>query len=148
MKFKKFKNISELLSSDKIRTVLIITGLVAVFIIFITSFGGDKDEKKLNTVSELDAKKYCEYLSSDLVDMIENIEGAGRAKVLLTLENSYEYVYLDDDETLSKIIEPKIRGVAVLCEGGDDPAVKEKVSLVLTTVLKLSISDISVSKLS
>lgn len=148
MKLKKFKNISELLSSDKTRTVLIVVGLLAVFIIFITSFTGGNEDKKPKTALDSDAQKYCENLSVNLVDMIENIEGAGKSKVLLTLENSYEYVYLDDDETLSKIIEPKIRGVAVLCEGGDDPAVKEKVSLILTTVLKLSISDISVSKLS
>lgn len=148
MKLKKFKNISELLSSDKTRTVLIVVGLLAVFIIFITSFTGGNEDKKPKIALDSDAQKYCENLSVNLVDMIENIEGAGQSKVLLTLENSYEYVYLDDDETLSKIIEPKIRGVAVLCEGGDDPAVKEKVSLMLTTVLKLSISDISVSKLS
>lgn len=148
MKLRKFKNISQILSSDKTRMVLIVTCIGAVFLIFISSFWSKDKEPKLNITTELDTKQYCETLSNELVEMIENIEGAGNAKVLLTLENSYEYVYLDDDETLSKIIEPKIRGVAVLCSGGDNPAIKERVSLMLTTVLKLNISDVSVSKLS
>ena len=79
--------------------------------------------------------------------MIKSIENVGETKVLITLESSYEYVYLDDDKTLSKIIEPKVRGVAVVCAGGDDPVVKEKVTKVISTVLSISTSSISVNKL-
>lgn len=41
--------------------------------------------------------------------------------MLLTIENSVEYVYLEDSTTKTKEIQPVIRGVLVVCEGGDDP---------------------------
>ena len=52
-----------------------------------------------------------------------------------------------DDKTLAKIIEPKIRGVAVACSGGDDPVVVEKITKMLSTILSVSTSSISVDKL-
>ncbi len=107
-------------------------------------FSGNKATD--GAVTELSSSAYCEVLTSELVDMIENLEGVGKAQVLLTLDSSYEYVYLDDDKTLTKIMEPKIRGVAVTCTGGNDPVVKEKVTKLLTTVLSVSTSSISVSK--
>lgn len=146
MKILNKEKLNSLLSSDKSRVVFVIIGLLAILLIFFS--GRYKDNK--NTVDEenrLTASSYSEKLTSDLSAMIENITGAGEAKVLLTLDSSYEYVYLDDDKTLAKILEPKIRGVAVACTGGDDPVVKEKVTKMLSTVLSLSTSCISVSKL-
>lgn len=134
------------LSSDKARMIFIFAGLAAILLIFLS---GQFTSEKENTDKEtqLSALTYSENLSKQLVSMIENIAGTGEAQVLLTLESSYEYIYLDDDKTLTKILEPKIRGVAVACTGGDDPVVKEKIIKMLTTVLSVSTSSISVSKL-
>lgn len=140
------EKLSTILSSDKSRTVFVFIGLGAILLIFLsTQFA--TDEESVDVKSELSAATYSEKLSNDLVRMIENIGGAGEAQVLLTLESSYEYVYLDDDKTLTKILEPKVRGVAVACTGGDDPVVIEKVTKMLTTVLSVGTSSISVSKL-
>lgn len=135
------------LSSDKGRIVFVIVGLSAILLIFFSSILGS-DDNKTEDITSLDASTYCSLLSADLVDMLENIDGAGETRVLLTLESSYEYVYLDDDKTVSKILEPKIRGVAVACAGGENPVVIEKITHILTTVLSLSAGDISVTKLS
>lgn len=134
------------LSSDKARVIFVFVGLAAILLIFLS---GQFTSEKENTDKEtqLSALTYSENLSKQLVSMIENIAGTGEAQVLLTLESSYEYIYLDDDKTLTKILEPKIRGVAVACTGGDDPVVKEKIIKMLTTVLSVSTSSISVSKL-
>ena len=139
------ESISSLLSSDKARAVFVIVGILAICLIFFsTQF---KDDNTKDKVSDLSSESYCNTLTAELTEMIESIEKAGETKVLLTLESSYEYVYLDDDKTLSKIIEPQIRGVAVACTGGDDPVVKEKVTMLISTVLSVSTSRISVSKL-
>lgn len=134
------------LSSDKARVIFVFVGLAAILLIFLS---GQFTSEKENTDKEtqLSALTYSENLSKQLVSMIENIAGTGEAQVLLTLESSYEYIYLDDDKTLTKILEPKIRGVAVACTGGDDPVVKENITKMLTTVLSVSTSSISVSKL-
>lgn len=138
-------NLTGLLSSDKARIVFVIIGICAILLIFLSGqFSDNKDSKEV--INELSTSSYSEKLASELTLMIENLEGAGEAEVLLTLESSYEYVYLNDDKTLTKILEPKIRGVAVSCTGGDDPVVKEKIIKLLSTVLAISTSNISVSK--
>lgn len=138
--------LSSFLSSDKARMIYVFIGLGAILLIFLSSsFSKDKDKSEIK--NELSAASYSESLSIELVNMIESISGAGDAQVLLTLESSYEYVYLEDDKTLTKILEPKVRGVAVACTGGDDPVIKEKITKMLTTVLSVSTSSISVSKL-
>ncbi|MBQ8572369.1 MAG: hypothetical protein IJ451_02765 [Ruminococcus sp.] len=134
------------LSSDKARMIFVFVGLAAILLIFLSGqFTSEKEN--IDKETQLSALTYSENLSKQLVSMIENIAGTGEAQVLLTLESSYEYIYLDDDKTLTKILEPKIRGVAVACTGGDDPVVKEKITKMLTTVLSVSTSSISVSKL-
>ncbi len=145
MKWFNKNKLSSVFSSDKGRLVFIIIGLAAIVLIFISSQVPDKKTEENTT--ELSTSAYCATLTSELTNMIEGIEKAGNARVLLTLESSYEYVYLDDDKTLAKIIEPKIRGVAVACTGGDDPVVIEKITKMLSTVLSVSTSSISVSKL-
>lgn len=146
MKIFNKEKLNSLLSSDKSRVILIVIGLLAILLIFLSGRFSDNQNKK-ETENQLTATSYSEKLTSDIALMIEDITGAGKAKVLLTLESSYEYVYLDDDKTLTKILEPRIRGVAVVCAGGDDPVIKEKVTQMLSTVLSVSTSCISVSKL-
>ena len=137
--------LSTLLSSDKARIVFVVIGLCAILLIFISGqFENKKDTKEIT--KEMSSSDYCENLKEKLTDMIENLEGVGDAQVLLTLESSYEYIYLDDDKTLTKILEPKIRGVAVICAGGNDPVVKERITKLLSTILSVSTSSISVSK--
>lgn len=139
------EKLSVILSSDKARIVFVFIGLASILLIFLSGqLSFDKDDT--DTLERFSSIGYAESLTADLKSMIESVEGAGRTQVLLTLESSYEYVYLDDDKTLSKVLEPKIRGIAVACTGGDDPVVKEKITKMLTTVLSVSTSCISVSK--
>lgn len=140
-------NFSALLSSDKARTFFVFIGLAAVLLIFLSSQLGINTDSKENVDVDFSADAYCEELNVKLTEIFEDIEGVGKVQILLTLDSSYEYVYLNDNKTLTKVLEPKIRGVAVACTGGDDAVVIEKVTKVLTTVLSVSTSNISVSKL-
>lgn len=45
-------------------------------------------------------------------------------------------------------IQPTVKGVAVVCEGGDQPLVQERVLKAVTTVLNISSSRVCVTKLS
>ena len=138
-------DIKKLLSSEKTRTVLIIVGIVAIVFIFVSSsFEGKKDEIITNN---FDTNAYHQSLSEEILSMVESIEGAGKAKVMLTLENSYEYVYLDDDKTLRQVNEPTIRGVVVACEGGSSPVVCAEITDLLRTVLNVPSNKVCVSKL-
>ena len=119
---------------------------------------------------------YCEYLEEKVQEIVESIEGAGTTKVMITLSETTEYVYAtngknvrksdenSDDSTtendyviiddnnndaglLIKTIEPKVRGVAVVCEGGNDSSVQRQIYSAVSAVLNISTSRISISKL-
>lgn len=146
----KLKNIkiSQLLASERARNIFIILGLGAVFLIFLTSqFGTSEAENPQMNTDVLSAHEYCTQLTDNTKAMIEGIEGAGETMVFITLDASYEYVYLEDDKTLSKVVEPKVRGVAVLCKGGEDPVVKEQIALMLKSLFSLGSDKISIGKL-
>ena len=137
--------LSKILSSEKSRTVFIIVGILAMVLIFLSS-GKDKNNNEI-AADNFDTATYQEKLSQEILSMVENIEGVGRAKVMLTLEDSYEYIYLDDGETLQKINEPTIRGVVVACEGASSAKVSAEITDLLRTVLNVPANKVCVTKL-
>ena len=139
------EDIKKFLSSDKARTVFIIVGLAAIALIFISGSIGSKEDEAVT--ENFDTQVYHQSLTQEILSMVQSIEGAGKAKVMLTLENSYEYVYLDDDKTLRQVNEPTIRGVVVVCEGGNSPVVCAEITNLLRTVLNVPSNRVCVSKL-
>ena len=126
--------------------LIIIAGVIGIALIFFSSldlggFSGRQDDA-------FSVKAYSEELESDLEEVIAHIQGAGKTKVLLTMENSVEYVYLRDSTTKTKEVAPLIRGVLVLCEGGDEPVVVERVTEAVTKALDLSAAKVCITKLS
>lgn len=141
---KKRFDLKEFLSSDKGRYIFVAIGILAMILIFI---GGRSDGKEDVDADSFDTKVYHTELTQNIKSMVESVEGAGNAKVMLTLEDSYEFVYLEDGRTLQKVNEPTIRGVVVACEGGSSAVVSAKITELLTTVLNVSSAKVCVSKL-
>lgn len=139
------KDLKALLSSDKARTIFIVVGLCAIVLIFLSSRINSKTEESVP--KNFDTESYKITMTNEILQMVESVEGTGRSKVMLTLENSYEYVYLDDDKTLRKVNEPTIRGVVVACEGGDKALVTAKVTELISTVLNIPSNKVCVTKL-
>ncbi len=125
---------------------------------------------------EMSSVTYCEYLEEKVQEIVESIEGAGKSKVMITLSETTEYIYATNDKDtrkntensndstfendyviiesnsndtglLIKTIEPKVRGVAVVCEGGNDSTVQRQIYSAVSAVLNISTSRISISKL-
>ena len=141
----KKQNIKDLLLTDKAGTIIIVIGVVALALIFLSSLSSS--DKSKSTEVGFDSAAYQSVLTEEIHNMVTSIEGAGESKILLTLDNSYEYIYLDDGKTLQKIIEPKIRGVVVVCEGADSSIVKLQISELLTTALDIPSTRVYISKL-
>jgi len=131
-------------------------------------------EKKEVTAPETDSlitvSTYTEKIEEKIRSLCAAVEGAGNVRVLVTLDCSSELVYADNrKETVDAtgtsyssdylIIEdknekspvtvreiyPKIRGVAVVCDGGDVPTVKAKLTELLSAALGISTGHISVT---
>ncbi len=172
------KNTLNKLKVDKKTALFVVIGFTVILIIFVSelsSFANDEKDKNVNT-EEMSSTAYCEYLENKVKEIVESIEGAGEAKVMITLSETTEYIYAtndkdtrknsasNDDSTfendyviiennsndtglLIKTIEPKVRGVAVVCEGGNDSTVQRQIYSAVSAVLNISTSRISISKL-
>ena len=63
-----------------------------------------------------------------------------------------EYVLIEsnsygEDGLVIKLIQPKIRGVAVVCEGGGSDIIRQEISETVTAVLDISASRVYVTKM-
>ncbi len=153
---------------------LVALGLAGIMLIMISevNFGGKKEEVATKT-STVDYSDYLADLNDSLCDVISSIDGVGKCKVMLTLKNTTESVFAKntqnstDESSVSQNDEyviydgengdsplllkenfPQIEGVAVVCSGGDDIFVKEKIVQCVTALFDISSNRISVSKIS
>ena len=85
---------------------------------------------------------YSEELSSGLRKMIDAVNGESGAEVMVTLENEYEAVYASSSLVSRK--SPTVRGIAVICPGGDDPKKQLKIVSLIRAVAGIGSDKISV----
>lgn len=134
-------------------------------------------EAEQTTAFEVSANGYVVELENRITSIISSIDGAGATQVMITLENSGEDVYLhnydygedvdgagagnremkdeyviiDSGDGENGIVvrktEPKIRGVAVVCEGGGNEAVRAQIVATVTALLDISSARVSVVKM-
>ena len=180
--------IDKLSKNPKFIKVIVITGLVGILLILMSGVFTDKKEnseaKQSSDIAYISLTQYENELEQNLADIISSINGAGKTRVLLTMDSTVEQVYATDknmsqnnsensgDSTeskkdtsatttyitvelsdgtqqtvLLKEIQPKVRGVVVVCNGGDNNVVKEKIVDAVTKLLDISSSRVSVAGL-
>lgn len=161
--------------SDKKRLAIIVVAMFGIILTVISSFensGETAQEETTLSTAQFSESEYTQQLEKRLEDMVSSLDGAGRTKVIVTLECDYETVYakdgsysvkdgasdeeseyiiIDSDKQegglVLKTVTPRVRGVAVLCEGGDQPQVESAVCEMLTALLDVGSNHISVSKI-
>ena len=170
----------KLAGNETYRVAIIIAVFIAIALIFISGFFKSDNTAAAKATSSqptVTADQYASQLESSLTDIVTRIQGAGTAKVLVTLERSTQYVYAteekksnqttedksndsttkneanDDTETTYILVkdadgaqkaipvtevQPIIKGVVVVCDGGDDPTVQQNIISAVTTALDIT----------
>ncbi|HPD89144.1 MAG TPA: hypothetical protein PLU75_06715 [Oscillospiraceae bacterium] len=157
--------------------IILILGFAGIALIFLSEFVSCGGSAKTTETGEIPS--YLPELETKLENrvrlLVEGIDGAGKAEVLITFSGGYEYEYLSDTEMkeeenaesvlksetqtyiivdgsagdsalVRKILVPEINGAAVICEGGGNPQVAEKVIRAVSTALGISSSKVFVAK--
>ena len=145
---KKLPKLSEKLKKDKKLLLTVAAGILGIVFIVISEFIPKSSYKKAET-GEQNKNSVSSY-EETLEKRLESIISSGRVQVMVTLdtseqtqyakdekensksgdktsEKSYEkkFVLTDDDGgVVLKTTEPEVRGVIVVCDGGDNAAVK------------------------
>lgn len=170
---KKIKSLDKI-PREKLTKIIVIAGIIAVLGIFLSeSFASSKKEEKAKTPSvSTDRSEYETEIEDRLQNILSEIDGIGECKVMVTLESSSQNVYSSDRETsadegekdssfsesskyvvldddgekalLEKEIEPRVRGVIVVCGGADNVVVKQSVIDCVSAGLGISSANISV----
>lgn len=108
--------------------------------------------------------EYVTQTENKLQSLISSIEGAGETKIMITIESGEENIYARDINSekseyvviksnsveggmLLKTVRPEIRGVAVVCEGGDNAKVRIDIINAVCSSLGVSSAKISIAKM-
>ena len=109
-------------------------------------------------------KRYREQLETQLKELIEQLDGAGKTVVMVTLESGEETIYavdtqsgqmqnqethvlLEDGSALEETTYlPAVCGVAVVCDGGGDVRVAARITELVRALLDLSANRICVEQ--
>ncbi len=184
--------LSRFLNKDNFLKAVVFAGLAGILLIFLSScFGGSSSDSEEPssvdiTVQTSEAlEQYRLSLCEELGNMIAGIDGAGKTKIMLTMEQSVQNVYAYDNDiqqsqasqsdgegesadsqssqknsyviitqsdgtetalTITQIM-PQVKGVLVICEGGEDEVVKNRIIEAVSAILDVSSSNICVTKL-
>ncbi|MCL2068456.1 MAG: hypothetical protein FWH00_01010, partial [Oscillospiraceae bacterium] len=121
------------------------------------------------------SQEYAGHLEERITALVSEIEGVGRLLVMVTLANSGEYVFAQEEKRSSDRdqqrenleqkyvivesdngrrqalvrtrLEPGVQGVVIICEGADDIFVRSRVVNAVTTALNISSARVSVEKI-
>jgi len=161
--FEKLKNIKGI----GFFIVGITLGLVLIFLGTYDK-GKKADPPEVENVAMIDTESMDEYakqLEKRITDLLLGINGINYVKVMVYLECSSEYIYAVNGESdvssgnyvivenrngkkepvLIKVVSPKVSGVAVVCNGGNNPSTQAKVKGVISALFNISSKNIFVS---
>lgn len=132
-------------------------------------------EKNFNMKNENELEKYIINTENRLQNTVSSIKGAGKTQVFISVENTFETVYAsnasinersDDINTnkttqkelaystgkdkseepvVVKQICPKISGILVVCEGGENTVIREEIIYAVSTAVGVPTSKIYVT---
>lgn len=159
-------------NENKKLKIIVAVGLIGIILISMSDLTSPKQKEQSADKNEKDYYSYVDNLESKLTNIISSIDGVGECKVMITLENTNESVYATDNESktdddsldtkdeyviydsengeapvLIKEYMPTVQGVTVVCSGGDNIEIKEKIINTVTSLFDISTNRVSVSKI-
>ncbi len=165
-----FKRTAAFIKSKNGVRLIVLLGAMGLVLILLSEIIPKRKEGTTEASAQTTAE-YTAALEERLTALVERIEGVGRCRVMITLENGVKYVYAseektgrdhktqgdteslaDDSETsvilvqtddgyeglLVTELQPTVKGVVVVCEGGGDLTVQARVKEALTAVLNVT----------
>lgn len=154
-----------LLQKQSRTQLAIILGVVAMLLILFSELFSTpaKTAASAGSSAAVSETAYREQLETQLKELIEQLDGAGKTVVMVTLESGEETIYavdtqsgqmqnqethvlLEDGSALEETTLPAVCGVAVVCDGGGDVRVAARITELVRALLDLSANRICVEQ--
>ena len=160
-------NFTERIKRDKKLLLIMISGFLGMLLLLASSFSSEG--KKDTAVKEYDITAVEAEIEERLTLLVKSVEGAGRVKVMVTIDSleertlaenyetesgenyqyKSEYVLIeqsgDTDGLTLKITAPVIRGVGITCEGAATATVKQEIIRLVSASLGVPVNRIWVT---
>ena len=157
---------------DRLLRVLLWVGLAGMLLIGLSELLPSRNSEESAAAVTLTASQVEQALEQRITALLRQVEGVGSCRVMVTLESDARAVYAadtvssagaDGSTTLSESyltvdtdagpvgllltrIQPTVKGVAVVCDGGDSDAVRQQVIQVVATAFHISERRVCVAK--
>ncbi len=150
--------------------ILVAIGIFGMLLVLLSGmFTSGKEKSVTSENGEINLTAYKKNIEDELSDMLSEIDGVGRNRVMVTLSSGEEYIFAEETKTgnsamqksyvivekngekqalVSRVDSPKVSGVIIVCEGGGNAVVREEVYKAVSTVLGIPLGDIYVTKIS
>jgi stage III sporulation protein AG len=154
---------------------LVVLGFVGMILILVPGLFDGGAEEMTSDTGAYKSSDYAANMERQVEKILSQIQGVGNVNVMLTVEGTEEYIYaLESKESISSdseksssqveqkhifehkdgdknalvktIINPAVSGVVVVCDGGEDPVVREKVYEAVSVSLGVPANRICVAK--
>ena len=144
--------------------VLLLVGLLLLVIALPTKSNEENTETEAEdqeTDQNLQDQDWQTKMEERMVEVLEQVQGVGKAEVFLTCEGTQEKV-VEKDETetvyerdsrgnqtpyVSSEIYPEVTGVLVVAQGGDDPVVIQNIQEAVQVLFQVEAHKIKVMKM-
>lgn len=158
--------------------IIVIIGIIGMALILISEIlpKDKKAESEKSSAYSADTEDFQKETERQLEEILTSIKGVGKARVMVTVKGTEEYVYAEEEKNslntekehqnrqwenkflvidnggekealLKKIVNPQINGVVIVCEGGDNARVCESIYKTVSTVLGIPTNRIYVTVL-
>lgn len=181
--------VSRFLKNEKVLRIIVFAGLAGIALIFCSSMFKHPSDVKDSSETVVQTSDVLEQYRSDLCEelgnMLASIDGVGKTKIMLTIEQGVQNVYASDKDIQQKessqknssnenadkqsnekkkciVIRqndgsekaltvsqhmPTVKGVLVVCDGGENALVRQRVTEAVSAIFDISSAHICVTKL-
>jgi stage III sporulation protein AG len=133
--------------------------LALVGVVLLIFGGSEKKETPTSADNGSDLVKYSKEVEAKILELCSKVEGVRNVSVAVSFESGFEYVYATDgDKTLTvgsgsnesavRVTEkpPTISGVGIVCTGGGDPRIQQKLINLISAAYGISSNKIYITE--
>ena len=150
---------------------------MTVFLVISELLVGDAQTPRESVSVNVGVEEYTKTLEKELSAILSKIDGAGECSVMITMDCGIETIYATQEESsyqnsekgenrdksvsyvilgtssngkealVIKEIQPKVRGIIIVCEGGGNSKVKMNIINAVSSAFDISSTKISVQKM-
>lgn len=132
--------ILESFKKDKRALMIVAIGVVGILFIFL-SLGGNSEPQS----APVGLEEYKIKLEEELESLCESIDGAGKCRVTVSFSEGEKLEYRGSSVVGSE--PPRVLGITVVCDGGDNPNIKSSISDCMTSLFDIGSNRVCVLKL-